>query len=72
LCLRFIDECRRAEKTDPEHTYRYFPMQEGWTWEQEGRDEGVRTEGWRDVDLESSTGLEWAHAWKQMASKWLT
>jgi len=60
-CPRFIDECRRAERMGPKHTYRYFLMQEAWTWEQEGRDEGVRTEGWQEADLEPSAGLEQAH-----------
>jgi len=36
LCPKFIEECKRAEKMDPEHSYKYFPAQEPWTWEQEG------------------------------------
>ena len=30
-------------------------------WEQEGRDRGVRTEGWRDAELDPSAGLEQVH-----------
>jgi len=36
LCPKFIEECRKVERADPKHTYRYLPCQESWTWEQEG------------------------------------
>ena len=28
--------CDKVEKTDPEHTYKYFPNDNPWTWEQHG------------------------------------
>ena len=58
LYLRFIGKCRRAERTDPKHIYRYFLWQEAWTWEQEGRDVGVRTEVWQDAELEQAHVFE--------------
>ena len=33
LCPKFIEECKRAERMDPERSYRFFPAQEPWTWE---------------------------------------
>ena len=40
LCPRFLEECGRIESSDPEHTYKYFPNQEAWTWEQVGNEGG--------------------------------
>jgi len=34
LCPHFLEASRQLEITDPEHTYRFFPSQEPWTWEQ--------------------------------------
>ena len=36
LCLAFLAASRWLEDTDPEHTYKYFPNQDKWTWEQPG------------------------------------
>ena len=33
-CPKFITACDNVEKTDPEHTYKYFPNDNPWTWEQ--------------------------------------
>jgi len=34
LCPAFLAASKRLEDTDPEHTYKYFPNQDEWTWEQ--------------------------------------
>jgi len=36
LCPRFLEECSSIESLDAEHTYKYFPNQEAWMWEQVG------------------------------------
>jgi len=36
LWFRFVEGCKKIERTDSEHTYNFFPRQELWTWEQEG------------------------------------
>jgi len=35
-CPSFIEASRRIELRDLESSYRYFPSDEPWTWEQEG------------------------------------
>jgi len=35
LCLEFWAASRQLEDTDPEHTYKYFPNQDEWMWEQQ-------------------------------------
>ena len=35
-CPSFIEVSRRLELWDLENSYRYFPSDEPWTWEQEG------------------------------------
>ena len=35
LCLAFLEISKRMEEADPKHSYRYFPGQEAWTWEQQ-------------------------------------
>jgi len=37
------------EATDPEHTYRYFPNQHAWTWEQETGNTSSMAGGWCEV-----------------------
>jgi len=49
LCPSFIEECKKAERMDPEWAYRFFPGQEAWTWEQEGGYEGEGARGGREV-----------------------
>ena len=34
MCPRFMDASKRAKQADPENTYKYFPTEEPWTWEQ--------------------------------------
>jgi hypothetical protein len=34
-CPVFKAACMAAEKSDPEHTYKYFPDENPWTWEQQ-------------------------------------
>jgi len=46
LCPRFIEECRRIEGSDLEHTYKYFPNQEAWMWEQVGNEGGEGLGPW--------------------------
>jgi len=62
LCPRFIEECRKAERTDPEHTYRYFPSREAWTWEQEGRGKREVTGGRQAGGIAAKTDLELTQA----------
>jgi hypothetical protein len=31
-----------AEKSDPEHTYKFFPNENPWTWEQQSTAEEVK------------------------------
>ena len=33
-CPQFIEICNKLEQTDPENTYKYFPNDSKWTWEQ--------------------------------------
>ena len=35
LCPAFLEACKWLEGMDPEHTYKYFPCLDAWTWEQE-------------------------------------
>jgi len=35
LCPAFLEVCKQLDATDTEHTYKYFPGQDAWTWEQE-------------------------------------
>ena len=35
LCPGFLAASKRMEEADPKHTYKYFPRQEAWTWEQQ-------------------------------------
>jgi len=35
MCSTFLVTCKCLEKTDPEHSYKFFPSQDAWTWEQE-------------------------------------
>lgn len=34
LCPRFVELAEKMEKQDPENTYKYFPNDDTWTWEQ--------------------------------------
>ena len=45
LFPKFIEECKRAERMDPVCSYRFFPAQEPWTWEQEGENVNERVSG---------------------------
>jgi hypothetical protein len=38
-CPVFSAACTAAEKSDPEHTYKYFPNENPWTWEQQNTTE---------------------------------
>jgi len=35
LCPAFLAASKRLEDTDPKHTYKYFPNQDEWTWEEQ-------------------------------------
>jgi uncharacterized protein YoxC len=38
-CPIFISTCQAIERADPEGTYKYFPNDKPWTWEQRGQRE---------------------------------
>ena len=40
-----LEACKWLEATDPEHTYKYFPSQDAWTWEQEATEWDVKVWG---------------------------
>jgi hypothetical protein len=40
-CPTFVSACQTIEKADPEGTYKYFPNDEPWTWEQRGQQEAT-------------------------------
>jgi hypothetical protein len=40
-CLTFRTACLAAEKSDPEHTYKFFPNENPWTWEQQDTADGT-------------------------------
>jgi len=53
--------CKQMEAMDPKHTYKYFPRQDTWTWEQEATswndDMGDKHEMWKQYGFE---GEDWA------------
>ena len=51
LCPTFIEVRKRAECADPEHTYRFFPGQEPWTWEQIIPNHGGNMGGWHNASM---------------------
>ena len=36
MCPKFVEACKRLEDRDPERSYKFFPTNEPWMWEQEG------------------------------------
>jgi len=45
----FLEAGRWLEITDPEHTYRFFPSQEPWTWEQAPPESGPYPARWKNM-----------------------
>jgi len=35
LCLAFLATSKHMEETHPKHSYKYFPSQAAWMWEQQ-------------------------------------
>jgi len=45
MCPKFMDASKRVEWANPENTYKYFPTEEPWTWEQRYPSEGPAEHG---------------------------
>jgi hypothetical protein len=53
-CPVFKAACIAAEKSDPEHTYKFFPNENPWTWEQQSTTDGSEDVG----DLMKATSAQ--------------
>ena len=49
LCLTFLEASKGMEGVDLEHTYKFFPSCEAWTWEQEHGFEDLWPPNWRSL-----------------------
>src|SRR5882672_2473644 len=58
-CPKFMQAARKLEERDPESTYKFFPTDEPWTWEQD-RDAGTQwNSGGGGEEVEAQQGRRW-------------
>ena len=60
LCPAFIEVSSQLERTDPEHTYRFFPTHKPWTWEQTSGNSHAGIGGWKNAsNVQPQMDGEW-------------
>jgi len=60
LCLAFLAASKHMEESDPEYSYKYFPGQAAWTWEQQpGHGDHSSASRWESFHIDGFAQDTW-------------